>query len=296
METTNDGFTFRRVSTNKVERVEMKCRSMEPRAAKSSAFEMGGFTFRKVGKQAAGRPGVTVGLAHKAPSQPDGAGGTDRSSTAHGKLVSKTAKKRRTIQMEECLDLSTDSEKDVSTSSPKDLYAGPAAAPVAVKSSEIHKRVADGNINSLVKECVRFLKDDSPYAYEISTYCNGNYFSDIDYRRDIESTQARIDAVQSEISKWNRIYEERSGRTEVGSLPGALYSTLRDRELFDPTSIIGEFRGKAERLRELEGRIAYFLEGAKAKSEVILKNIFGAVENRTVDALFVLKAMSKLGK
>ncbi|KAI5182659.1 hypothetical protein PAEPH01_2906, partial [Pancytospora epiphaga] len=48
METTNDGFTFRRVSTNKVEHVRVGLETAKPQTAKGAAFKMDGFTFRKV--------------------------------------------------------------------------------------------------------------------------------------------------------------------------------------------------------------------------------------------------------
>lgn len=325
METTNDGFTFRRVSTNKIERDDLKYVSVEPRvvSAQHNAFELGGFTFKKVSRgdadersrkmcvaigQEVGKSAGERGMKISIPIKKDGSRAAENKENANeSNFVSETAKKRKTIRLEDSLDLSTGSAEcppeggagEGRAAAREDACggnnAGGAKARQKVKSFEIYKKVSTGNINDLIRECVHFLQTDTPYASEILRHCDANYFSDIDFKVEIDSAVSKIEGVRGEIAKWNGVYKEQKADcgVEVERLAGL---AVGDRVRFDEAEMAEEFREKAQRLKSLENRLRYFFENAKVRSEALLRNIFGAVEDRSVDALFLLKAMSKLGR
>ncbi|KAI4293124.1 hypothetical protein PAPHI01_2398 [Pancytospora philotis] len=328
MEQTNDGFTFRRVSTNRVERAEIACapgRRTESIAGQD-AFELDGFTFRKLSTRpgakeqaksmqkpaAPKKGGVTVRIGGKGPKK-------EAAAPTEGSFVFKTVKRRRTVRLDESLDLSTESVNRDAVSEIKDSTIlteiggqepasveeavprlsreaaappAPLAAAARVKSNEVYRTVSGQNINGLVRACIAHLRDDTEYAREISRHCDANYFSDIDYKREMDGAQTRLEGVQAEISKWNSVYGS-LGRVQVERLERPPETAV---DGFDEAALAEEFSAKADRLMRLENRLSYFLEHAKARSEGILKNIFGAVDDRSVNALFLLKAMSKLGK
>lgn len=326
MEQANDGFTFRRVSTNRVERAELGCfRGRTMVDAGTGAFEIDGFTFRKVSgrekgrsepveKRGSGKSGPTVIVrGGKTAGEGSTVPAVAAECQAEPSFIFKTLKKRRTIRLEESIDLSTESGVNGEESGINDTtllstiedegrrglvmpITHPRAEEVAsgykLKPNEIHKKVPDNNVNSLIKECVLYLKDDESYTKEIAKHCDANYFSDIDYKRNIEGMKERIEQVQSEISKWNEVY----GGLETVHVEPIVRPPAPEVYEFNSKALIEEFDVKANRLKQLESRLRYFLEHSKAKSEAMLKNIFGAVEDRSVNALFLLKALSKLGK
>lgn len=281
METTKDGFTFTRRAPNKQ---VVSCEKKAQKKGKTSAS--GGvddeFVFNRVSRSQAKLNGK---------GRDDG----ERSGVA---------KKRRTIQMEQSIDLSTDisllqGEPECNTalakSSARDVLAK--AGMPRTRSHEIHKRVLSSNVNDLIKECIHFLKDDSDYAREIIKHCNSNYFSDIDYRKEIEVTNTRSEHIKDEISKWDKAFLEEKASNAI-AIPEITPYAEENRELGAEADrmLAEEFEEKARRLLELEERLKYFFENAKEKSDSLLKCIFGSLEEKSVDAIFLLKAMSKLGR
>lgn len=223
----------------------------------------------------------------------------------------KTVKKRKTIQMEDSIDLSTDSVPGEPARADQDGDAAEEAcfddiirmelpkAPEKIKSFDIHKRVGSGNINELIARCIQFLKADSDYAANISRDCRARRFGDIDYEKEIKSVVAKTADVQVELDKWNGVHEEQKRKNFISierlaelNVGGHSETAVAQQQ----QDMIEEFREKAACLNGLEERLKYFFENAKAKSEVLLKSIFSSVENKSVDAMFLLKAMSKLGR
>lgn len=206
-------------------------------------------------------------------------------------------KKRRTIKLDQDIDLSSNS---ILVSPPKaECMSGEIVKmnmPVIaekVKSNEIFKLVISNNINDLIKECIIFLKDESKYSREVVKHCNANYFSDIDYRKEIEVVNCKMEVVKGEIAKWNKIFENEKNESII------LVPEIKSNEIsseIDIESIQKEFEEKAKVLQQQNERLRYFFENAKEKAENLLKNVFGSMEEKNVDALFLLKAMSKLGR
>lgn len=295
METTKDGFTFTRKAPNK--QMNFSCVKIEAAQIQEMDDE---FVFNRVSHNS------------RHPENPKHVKNRETSGSVFG-----AAKKRRTIQMEQSIDLSTDisllqAEPECSTASLVRKKTEDRVVGINVpqqrektKSHEVYRRVLSGNVNDLIKECIYFLKDDTGYAREIIKHCNSNYFSDIDYRKEIELANSRNEQIKSEIDKWNRVFIEekaRNGITILEILDGktateewhsedeAASNVLAQRRL------VAEFEGKAKRLLDLEGRLRYFFENAKEKSDNLLKSIFGSLEEKSVDAIFLLRAMSKLGR
>ena len=162
-----------------------------------------------------------------------------------------------------------------------------------IKSNEIHKIVISNNINDLIKECLIFLKDDSKYSREIVKHCNANYFSDMDYRKEIEMANGRIEQVKTEISKWRNIFETEVKANAI-TVPEIQVPEISIE--VDTERILEEFEEKAKILQSMNEKLRYFFENAKEKAENLLKSVFGSMEEKNLDALFLLKAMSKLGR
>ena len=124
-------------------------------------------------------------------------------------------KKRRTIKMDENLDLSTDSlEKTLDSEHTLKLVIPEPKK--NVKTYEIYKTINSDNINELIGACLRYLKSDISYSRQILKNCEANYFSDIDYRKEIENVQNKTVNFKIEIEKWNNIFEElKSNKIEI---------------------------------------------------------------------------------
>lgn len=226
------------------------------------------------------------------------------------KIQFNVLKKRKTIRLDKSIDLSIDSifiEEPKGTDFIEDRKAcesnevrnGKAikmSIPTLkekIKSNEIYKKVRSDNINDLIKDCILFLNDNSKYANEVIKHCNANYFSDIDYRKEIENTNSKIDQIRNEISKWETIFKEKADKNTLNVIKLEMPEPLKP---VDKTSIQQEFEEKANKLKMLDDKLKYFFEHAKEKSENLLKNVFGSIGEKNVDALFLLKAMSKLGR
>lgn len=206
-------------------------------------------------------------------------------------------KKRKTIRLDNNIDISTDS---ILVDASKGNYMQDEPVSIAlpifkekIKSHDIYKTVGANNINELIKECIVFLNDRSRYADEVVKHCAANYFSDIDYRKEIENTNNKIEQIRNEISKWEDIFENKK---KTNNLEIECFELPKVECKQDKTAIIAEFEEKASRLRMLDEKLKYFFEHAREKSETLLKNIFGSLGEKNVDALFLLKAMSKLGR
>jgi hypothetical protein len=222
-------------------------------------------------------------------------------------------KKRKTIQLDRDIDISSNSilvfqpnpidedpiDKNIK---PLDKQSHPIDKNIinrVVKSGDIHKNVISSNVNDLIKECVYFLKDESKYSKEIIKHCNANYFSDIDFRKEIETNNNKVEIIKNEIKKWEGIYEREleSNRNGVDLTEESLENVDSSIDLsLSYQKLSEEFDEKARNLQVLDEKLRYFFENAKEKSEVLLKNVFGSIEEKNVDALFLLKAMSKLGR
>ncbi len=169
-----------------------------------------------------------------------------------------------------------------------------------IRSHEIHKTIENPEINNLIKGCVLYLKDNTGYGDKIINGCEKKIYKDIDYTKEIEDAVARTEEIKGEIEKWNnvnkKLVEEEFIYVEKIS--------SNDYEATDLTTVYNEemevmkkeFEEKVNKIKSLEMNLKYFFENTKNKSENLLKNIFTAAENRSVDALFLLKAMSKLGR
>ncbi|KAM0680264.1 hypothetical protein GINT2_001649 [Glugoides intestinalis] len=205
-------------------------------------------------------------------------------------------KKRKTIRLDNNIDISSDS---ILIDMPKGNYLEEPICMVLptfkekIKSHDIYKSVSANNINELIRQCIVFLNDKSKYADEVVKHCSANYFSDIDYRKEIENTNNKIEQIRNEITKWEGIFENKK-QTNTLEIESIEYPKLECN--LDKTAVIVEFEEKAARLRMLDDKLKYFFEHAKEKSETLLKNIFGTLGEKNVDALFLLKAMSKLGR
>jgi len=248
-------------------------------------------------------------------------------------LVFNVVKKRKTIRMENDIDLSTNDSmepvnEDEVESSVVNMNPGVVkndssifvdrrnegvlrmeipTVPERLKSNEIHKKVASGSINDLIRECLGYLKDNSDYSKEIVRHCNSNYFSDVDYRKEIEQIKNRNSQIKTEIEKWSKVKDLEMCENEILVPSIVEENETEDIELVNNSTdgmelvqdrqvMIDEFNEKSQRLLGLEGKLRYFFENAKDKTENLLKNIFGSLEERSVDAMFLLKAMSKLGR
>lgn len=206
-------------------------------------------------------------------------------------------KKRKTIRLDKSIDLSSGS---IIVETPKDSCLSEEAFRIDIpvvkektKSHEIYKNIATHNINDLIKECIIFLSDNSQYAGEVIKHCNANYFSDIDYRKEIEATNSRIEQIRNEIGKWEDVFEKTKTLNNINiKLLNAPSLEIQ----LDKGAVVAEFEEKACRLRILDEKLKYFFEHAKEKSENLLKSVFGSLEDKNVDALFLLKAMSRLGR
>lgn len=280
---TKDGFTFTRRAPNK--QVSCEKRPVQARRKVGTSEHIGmcdEFVFNRVSRNLALKPGEKC-----LDEQPS------------------IVKKRRTIQMEQSIDLSTDASLlqgdpecgTIIKSSARDKVSAGVPAQ-RIRSHEIHKRVLSSNINDLIKECIFFLKDDSEYSREIIKHCNSNYFSDIDYRKEIEVANSRSEHIRDEISKWSKTFQEVKALSTI-VIPEITPSVEEWSDGLTPEAdrmLVEEFEGKAKRLLEFEERLRYFFENAREKSDNLLKSIFGSLEEKSVDAIFLLKAMSKLGR
>ncbi|ELA41023.1 uncharacterized protein VICG_01905 [Vittaforma corneae ATCC 50505] len=206
-------------------------------------------------------------------------------------------KKRKTIRLDKSIDLSSGS---IIVETPKDSCLSEETLRIdipvikeKIKSHEIYKNVSTHNINELIKECIAFLNDNSQYAREVIKHCDANYFSDIDYRKEIEATNNRIEQIRSEIGKWEDVFEKAKASNNIDV---KVLNTATPEIQFNKDAIAIEFEEKASRLRILDEKLRYFFEHAKEKSENLLKSVFGSLEDKNVDALFLLKAMSRLGR
>lgn len=304
METTKDGFTFTRKAPNK--QMSLSCEKIKTTQAYGGEKQMTA-------------PGCTRVVEdefvfNRVSSNPKlGAGSRKAVGKEAGGLAFGASKKRRTIQMEQSIDLSTDvsllqsyPEFKVpmlarSNAEDRAVWVDAPAQKGRTRSHEIHKRVLSNNINDLIKECIYFLRDNSEYAREIVKHCNSNYFSDIDYRKEIELANSRSEQIKSEIDKWNNVFLEEKALNavaipELGSESvGWKAAECEDNDALE-RKLAEEFEEKARRLLDLEGKLQYFFENAKEKSDSLLKSIFGSLEEKNVDAIFLLRAMSKLGR
>lgn len=373
METTKDGFTFKRRGSNK--KVEFECRKIKAtdifspnngeKATNACDDSENEFNFNVIRKKenriqqiANNRKEKTItnkkgNLRGKKPRinlVNDNNNLEEEALKAHPKkklrnkkqpipkdnensLVFNVVKKRKTIRMENDIDLSTNDSmepvnEDEIESSVVNMNQGVVkndssifvdrrnegvlrmeipTVPERLKSNEIHKKVASGSINDLIRECLGYLKDNSDYSKEIVRHCNSNYFSDVDYRKEIEQIKNRNSQIKTEIEKWSKVKDLEMCENEI-LVPSIVEGNeTEDVELVnnstdgmelvqDKQVMIDEFYGKSQRLLGLEGKLRYFFENAKDKTENLLKNIFGSLEERSVDAMFLLKAMSKLGR
>ena len=164
-----------------------------------------------------------------------------------------------------------------------------------VKSHSIHQVVKENNVNQLIEECVKYLKDTTPLGKQIIKYCRANYFADINYKSDIDAVASKIESVKAEERKWDAEYARLVGECDV-SVKEVAAPSLPEAPALDRESLVEEFQKKAEVLKNLEGRMRHFFENSKAKCGDLLKNIFAAVEDKAVDPIFLLKAMTKLGQ
>lgn len=221
-----------------------------------------------------------------------------------------------------------------------------------IKSGEIYKKVNSNNINDLIKGCIGFLSTNTAYSNEIVKHCNLNFFSDIDYRREIEATNNKIEHFKAEIKKWKGIYEAQKAKnidsfkiagkaensleeihsvdlnSDIIEIESSILETENDKNVeksiskeHEPVithsnkkvskviessyintlsnlneSLSREFEDKSKKLRSLDLKVKLFLENAKEKSESLLRNVFDSLDDRSGDAMFLLKAMSRLGR
>lgn len=165
---------------------------------------------------------------------------------------------------------------------------------VKVKSHEIHKLVKNPDINNIVKKCVLYLEDKTGYGREIIEMCNEKRLCDINYKDEIDTAIFKTSEIRNEINKWDDVYKKLA-KSEMVTID-AIDKIEIEREDANRDQIKKQFEEKVNRLKSSEKKLKYFFENTKNKSEKLLKNIFGAAEDRNVDALFLLKAMSKLGR
>lgn len=204
-------------------------------------------------------------------------------------FIFKTLKKRRTIQMDENLDISTDTEV---SQVEETLKLELPKLEEKMKSNEIHKKIKDKNINTLVKECLNFMNIDCKYGQEIMKNCAANYFRDIDYKKEIENVNNKNENIKEELTKWKRIYEDLKNNNEINvELLNDSFEYEEDLE-----NIQLEFNKKAEKLNSLVVRVKHYLSVAKNRADSLLRNIFESMEEEKVDAMFLLKTMSRIGK
>lgn len=295
METTEDGFTFRRKEVN---------------AKKVNNPLDSEFQFNVVNKKK-GLKKTKIDSIRKEKNKENEINVIGEERNARKEQRNNAEKRRKTIEMENDIDLSTNSKDDTFVNN--NLNEKP-------KSKEIHKLTASNSVNDLIKECVNYLGDGSKYSKEIINYCNSNYFSDIDYRKEIESNVNKTDQARLEIEKWDSIYSEEIKDNEIivpvieeyfKTSGSSKTTTIVDENLFSNPNLVeetkllnkermkklqSEFNEKSKMLFGLENKIKYFLDNSKEKSENLLKGIFGSIGEKTVDAMFLLKAMSKLGR
>ncbi|KAI5150896.1 hypothetical protein ENBRE01_1771 [Enteropsectra breve] len=162
------------------------------------------------------------------------------------------------------------------------------------KPSDIYKNLKSENVNELIKECVLFMKDGKKYSKEIVKHCECNYFSDINYDREIETAKNRTDRIEGELSKWSEIYDEKCGNLLILNEPEKETSAISAVE--DNEDLVREFEEKQMKLRTGEAKLRLFFENAKETSTMLLKKVFGSMEERGTGVMFLLKAMSKLAK
>lgn len=206
-------------------------------------------------------------------------------------------KKRKTIRLDKSIDISSGS---IIVDAPKDTCLSEDSLRIdlpvikeKIKSNEIYKNVISNNVNDLIKECTIFLNDNSSYTKEVIKHCDANYFSDTDYRKEIELTNNKIEQVRSEINKWEKVFGKVKVQNEIAIkelIPMEIDGWL------DKNEIIKEFEEKAKKLKVFDEKLRYFFEYAQEKSENLLKSVFGSLEEKNVDAIFLLKAMSRLGR
>lgn len=334
METTKDGFTFKRISTNRVPKSEPSynrravTREEEPEFIFNS-LSNGAVPLKPAANLQKSRQNNKPGRAKKGTEAATGKTRRIRQKQPQTKenesnFLFNVLKKRKTIRMDDSIDLSTESvelpdhhmavatataprsrntttpsanipEESVNIVLDTELRLPFPVRQERIKSYDIHTLLKEDNINRLTEECVRFLKDDSEYAREIIRHSRANYFSDVNHRREIETVQSRIGSVGEETDKWSRIYSELTEETARMKMPTICPPSGRDLPSLDKQALIEEFQQKASELKEREEHLRHSFENIKHRSEKLLKNIFGAVEDHKVDALFLLKAMSKLG-
>lgn len=210
-----------------------------------------------------------------------------------------TIKKRNTIQMDDNLDISTESnasEKEFDKIADQTLKFEMPKPMEKIKSYEIHKNVSDGNINTLIANCIDFLKTEDPYSKEIVKHCNSNYFRDIEYRKEIDSVTNKKESIKQQIDMWNSVYNSQKKNMVVNTVSTISSKEDENQEDLQIENLTAEFEDKSQKLRSAECRLKYFLEIAKSKSESLLRSVFDTMDEHKVDTLFLLKAMSRLGR
>lgn len=199
------------------------------------------------------------------------------------KNVEEINNNREIIEMDKSQDISTEETIRMEIPRPKER----------IKSNEIFKRVKTNGVNELIVKSIEFLKTGSKYSEEVIKNCKSNYFRDIDYRREIEQTNSKNEGIKDEIAKWAMVYGEEKESNWIAD-EQMNFEEPSEEEVGE--KIEQEFEEKAKRLKGLEEKVSYFLEISKAKSENILRNIFDSIDEKKVNGMFLLKVMSRLGK
>lgn len=195
---------------------------------------------------------------------------------------------RKSINMDERIDLSTTSAS--STDENQTLVMSYPVMKGTTKSYEIHKLINEQNVNKLIIECVRFLNINNEYSGEVIKYCSANYFSDINYKNEIETIENKTSKLIKEIERWKGMYTKKKKEREE-----AREIEKHKERRANAQDISKIFEEKAARMRNAGNKLKIVLEGIKEKSEILLKGIFTAVEEKRANPLFLLRAMSKLG-
>lgn len=222
---------------------------------------------------------------------------------SHNKPAAPPSKQHReTIRMNDSIDISTASshvdlqdpteEAQPDNDNDSTIIMHYPVMEEKIKSYEIHKRVLEPNVNKLIVECIKFLNCTSAYATEVRRHCLNNYFSDINYKNEIEAADGRMSVIGTEIRKWNEIYARKIKAART--LPEPIDISGIQRSNINMQDIRSEFEEKARCLKVKRERVRCFLESMKTHSELLLKGIFTAAEEKSVNPLFLLRAMSKL--
>lgn len=284
---TSDGFAFTRRTANRGAKLAFSRIEAPNTHTKHTAAQE--FSFNRL------QANTAVSITN--PARTRRARRQKEAQAGEGGIKYNVVKKRKTVRLDKSIDLSSAS---IIVDTPKDACLTDDTLRIdlplikeKVKSHEIYTQVSTGNINDLIIDCVKFLGERTSYSAEVIKHCNANYFSDIDYRKEIETSSGRMEQIKEEIAKWGRVYQERKAANSV-DVRELVRPSIEMK--FDRDGICMEFEEKAARLRAMEDRLKYFFEHAREKSESLLKSIFGSLEEKSVDALFLLKAMSRLGR